>query len=163
MVNLFLFEKQGVDENGLCSITNLDKVKHIIKVLKSKKGDKLKAGIIDVGKGMAEILSLDNKKITLKLEITDNSPPSPSNLIMIVAIPRPQMITNILKSCATMGVVKKNFNNKKDRILFINSERTEKNYFQSTSTEEKAVRKELIRGAEQGGNKKKIYKLIFQK
>ena len=141
MVNIFLFEKEEVSEDGIASIEREDKVKHIIKILKYKEGSTLRAGIVGVGKGIGTITKMEKQKIELKIEINEVEVEKKSNIVLVIAIPRPSMVSKILQAAATMGV---------DRILFISSARIEQNYFMSMVTQEKEYRKDLIKGAEQG-------------
>lgn len=113
---------------------------HIRQIHKASIGDTLNVGIINEKIGTAVIEDITNNEILLNVS-AKNTPPNALPLTLIIALPRPKMIKRILQTCATMGV--------KD-IIFLNSYRVEKSYWQTPLLQEDNIKEQLILGLEQG-------------
>ena len=94
---------------------------HIIQVIKSKIGDKLRVGIVDGQLGEALVTSISASRIELEIKLTDTAPPA-LPVILLLALPRPKVLKRVLSSAITMGVKK---------IFLFNSWRVEKSYWQT--------------------------------
>ena len=89
--------------------------------------------------GTAKIVEIKDK-IILNVKLTKNPPPK-LDVILIVALPRPPMIKRILFTAAAMGVSK---------IIFVNSRRVEKSFWQSSALTKETIPEQLLLGLEQG-------------
>ena len=94
---------------------------HIIKNLKSKVGDNLRAGIVDGQIGTASIVEINQTSVTIDFK-PEKTSPKPKEVTLILALPRPKAFRRILFSAVSCGV--------KD-IHIINTWRVEKSYWSS--------------------------------
>jgi 16S rRNA (uracil1498-N3)-methyltransferase len=115
------------------------RAEHIRKILKSKVGDNLRAGIIDGPMGLARVLDLDGKRVTLRLDCR-LSPPAKAATDLILALPRPIMLKRVLAQAAALGV---------QRIMLVNARRVEKSFFHSSLLAPAGLRAALLQGLEQ--------------
>lgn len=116
-----------------------EKAVHLEKILKSKKGDHIKAGFLNGAMGSCEILEKKDNGYYLKPNFTMRPPKSP-DIILIVALPRPKVARRVVYNATTLGV---------KTIYFINSLRVEKSYWQSPYISEEEVSRQIILGLEQ--------------
>lgn len=137
---LLLFDSDFIDDNtARISDRRLD---HLHNVHNAKAGDSLQVGLVNGGIHTATIAQIESTFAELSLVFDQTiSPPRPLPLTLIIALPRPKMIKRILQTCATMGV--------KD-IIFLNSFRVEKSYWQSPLLNEEKIAEQFILGLEQG-------------
>jgi RsmE family RNA methyltransferase len=141
-MNLILFERSEINADGTVYLADR-RSRHIINVLGSRPGDRLKAGIVDGPVGSAEIISMtgDNKTATVTLRFRAEGPvPQPSFCDLIVALPRPIMLKRVLAQAAELGIRK---------MFLINANRVEKSFFQASLLQEKKYRPFLLQGLEQ--------------
>lgn len=94
---------------------------HIIKIIKPNKNDSLKAGIINGQTGHAVVRGIAEDAVELEF-YAESEPPAPSDISLILALPRPKVFRRVLFSAVSCGV--------KD-IHIINSWRVEKSYWDS--------------------------------
>ena len=113
---------------------------HINNIHRAQAGQTLSVGLLNGKIGEGYIDSIDENQVTLTISL-QSPPPLPLPLTLIIALPRPKMLKRILQTCATMGAKK---------IIFINSYRVEKSYWQSPLLSEESIREQLILGLEQG-------------
>ena len=114
---------------------------HIKNIHLAKPGDLLTTGLLNGNIGSAEVIAIDSNSVTLEAKQAFNKkPPAALPLTLIIALPRPKMIKRILQTCATMGV---------KNIIFINSYRVEKSYWQTPLLLEENIQEQLILGLEQ--------------
>ncbi len=136
-MNIILFEPHEITTK---QITIQDRRStHIIKVLKSAPGDKVRVGIIDGGTGTGTITELSKQTVTLDIQITKPKPPPP-NTDLILALPRPIMLKRVLAQATTLGV---------ERIFLVNAKKVEKSFFSASLLEENSYREYLLKGLEQ--------------
>lgn len=131
------------------------RLKHILEVHRARTGDLLCVGLINdkVGKGLVTLL---NKNV-LEMDVHfDQLPPAKLPLNLILALPRPKVLSRIIISASSMGV---------GCIWLINSQRVEKSFWQSPRLLEENLFKQLVLGLEQGKDtvlpriiKKKFFK-----
>jgi RsmE family RNA methyltransferase len=134
-MNILLF--QEVQKNNEVCIRCQEKINHVKDVLKLKEGDHLRIGQLNGDLGTGSIISLNEEELKLKVSLNE-SPPEALPCSIILALPRPQQFKRILVHLSSLGV--------KD-IHLIQSERVEKNYWQSPKL--KDTEKYLIEGLEQ--------------
>lgn len=137
-MNLLLFEEAELKPDGSAVISG-ERAEHLRKILKTKPGDSVAAGLIGRGVGRAEVLSLAPGRAELKPTISaPGDPLYPVSLT--VGMSRPIQIRRILKSAASMGV---------EEIRFVPTELGENSYREARIWGE--YRRHLIEGAAQGG------------
>ena len=157
---IILFQNDFIQKNY--ARINDRRSDHILNIHRANIGDQLSVGILNGMIGTAILRKINGAEIELELELglgleleTDvdvtskvntTSPytkqsPAPLPLTLIIALPRPKMIKRILQTCATMGV--------KD-IIFLNSYRVEKSYWQTPLLQEDKIQEQLLLGLEQG-------------
>lgn len=136
-MNLILFEEDEIDQPLQASDI---RYKHITSILKSKPGDKLKAGIISKSLGYLEIEDMSDKIISFKYAAetvpTDDRLP----LTLIIGTPRPPTAKRLLKDLTTIGV---------KRLIFCGSDLNEKSYLSSKLWRDELWKEAVIEGAQQ--------------
>jgi len=97
-------------------------IKHIYEVLKAKVGDRLTVGEIGGNIGKATIAKMDRGEVVLTDVVLDKKPPAKLDLIVLLALPRPKVLRRLIMDMTSLGV---------NRIIIVNSYRTQKSYWQS--------------------------------
>lgn len=139
-MNLLLTRPEDISAGGVFSASE-DQTEHLIHVLRAKKGETIRAGILGGKTGPAEILELEKHHARLRFLKLDQLPPSKRNLHFIIALPRPQSFKKCLHFLASAGI---------PQTSFIQTARVEKSYWKSAALSAEAVKKELLLGLEQG-------------
>ena len=114
-------------------------LKHAKEVFKATKGDELTVGLLNGKMGKGRVTTIENGFLDMELNL-HSDPPPPLAVTLIIALPRPKMLSRVLESATSMGV--------KDMYI-INSWRVEKSYWLSPKLEEGNIREHLIAGLEQ--------------
>ena len=118
------------------------RAEHIVKVLRSKVGDTIRFGVIDGGKGKAEIVGLDSKfpfSVDLEIKVSE-SQVRVAPIDLILALPRPIMLKRILSQVTALGV---------GTIHLVNANRVEKSFWEASLVAENGFRPYLLHGLEQ--------------
>ena len=112
---------------------------HMQDVHRVQSGDSLRVGLVGgmMGTGTVTELSATFAELEVSLSL---APPPKLPLTLLVALPRPKMLKRILQTVATMGVA---------RLIFVNSYRVEKSFWQTPFLTPEAIRHELLLGLEQ--------------
>lgn len=137
-MNLFLFNENDLIDNGHFTISD-HRASHLINVLGATVGQRIRAGEIDGMIGEAHITSIHGATINLSWQEI-RQPPPPLPCILILALPRPKMLSRILEATSAMGIKK---------IHLINTWKVDKSYWKSPKLEEQRIRSHLIAGLEQ--------------
>ena len=141
-MNLILFEPHEINADWTVHLDDR-RSRHIIDVLGSQPGERLKAGIVNGPIGSAEIISITKVRKTaaviLRFSAEEPVPQAPF-CDLIVALPRPIMLKRILAQAAELGVRK---------IFLINANRVEKSFFQANLLKKEKYRQFLLHGLEQ--------------
>ncbi|HBH32133.1 MAG TPA: 16S rRNA (uracil(1498)-N(3))-methyltransferase, partial [Desulfofustis sp.] len=119
--------------------------RHVVKILKAKRGDNIKAGIVNGNMGKGTIVSMSARQpysVDLRLDMPATPPPK-LPIDIIVALPRPIVLRRVLKSIASLGI---------GSLYIINAGRVEKSYWDSTLIQQDTLRQWLIQGLELGGD-----------
>jgi len=95
---------------------------HIKEVLKSGVGDSLTIGEIGGNIGQATITQIEPDKVLLGDIVLDKQPPAKLDVTVVLALPRPKVLRRLIMDMTSLGV---------DKIIIINSYRTQKSYWQS--------------------------------
>jgi len=139
-VNIILADSDEITDRHIRLIDN--RAEHIVKVLRSKVGDIIRFGVIDVGKGEAEIVGLDSKfpfSVDLEIKISERQA-GVSPIDLILALPRPIMLKRILSQVTALGV---------GTIHLVNANRVEKSFWEASLVAENGFRPYLLHGLEQ--------------
>lgn len=112
---------------------------HVRTVLGAATGDRISVGKVNGDMGTGHILSLDDSRAELAVEL-HQPPPPPLPLTLVLAMPRPKMFRRVVQTCATLGV--------KD-IWLIHSYKVEKSFWQTPWLSEASLRENLVLGLEQ--------------
>lgn len=112
---------------------------HITSVQRAEAGESLTVGVLGGKMGRGTITAINDSALEMTVTL-NQEPPAALPLTLIVALPRPKMLKRILQTIATMGVKK---------LIFINSVRVEKSYWQTPILQEAKIREHLILGLEQ--------------
>ena len=115
------------------------RARHIRKVLRLGKGDTLQVGLIDVPRGTAHIVDINDQGIWLECHFSQDIPQL-HPVIMLIGLPRPRYARRILKDVTTQGA---------SELHFVATELGEKSYLHSPLWENKGYERLLREGAEQ--------------
>lgn len=141
-MNILLLDKNDLDNKNTKEIKFSDeRAKEIISLFNRKKNEKLRVGIINSKVGIASLKNFDDSEVTLSLNLTED-PPSPVNITLILALPRPKALKRILESVASIGIKK---------IFIIESWKVEKSYWTTPLLKPEEIKKHLLCGLEQSG------------
>jgi RsmE family RNA methyltransferase len=97
--------------------------------------------VVGGGVGRAELLTDDGIEIKVRLMLVDPTP-APLPVELVLAIPRPKVLSRVIEAAAAFGVA---------RIALTNAWRVEKSYLRSPRLEPEALAHAARLGAEQGG------------
>lgn len=135
-MNLILFEEDSF------SVSAEDpRYEHLKQILKKGEGDVFAAGVINGKKGTAVIESFNEKECVCRFEPLEESLPL-YPFTLIVGMVRPITARRLLKDLTTLGV---------GRILFAQTELTDRSYRSGSLWRPEEYRKYLIEGAVQAG------------
>ena len=137
-MNLIIIDKDDYVGEKLVRLKNR-RFEHIINVHKAEIGEQLRVGELNGKIGQGTIINLNSDYIDLELELTD-SPPKPSNIQIILAMPRPKVFKRLLMDLTTMGV---------KNIYVIKTWRVEKSFFNSPVLTQDVIKETMILGLEQ--------------
>lgn len=138
-MNLVLLHPEDFIDENCVRLRDERRVTHILKVHRARVGDQLTAGQINGKIGKGTIVSVENCSITMQVSLTD-TPPAPSNISLILALPRPPMLKRILQTISTLGI---------KELTLIQSSRVDKSYWQTPQLQPEKVFHELVLGLEQ--------------
>jgi RsmE family RNA methyltransferase len=139
-VNIILADSDEITDRHVRLIDY--RAEHIVKVLRSKVGDTIRFGVIDGGKGKAEIVGLDSKfpfSVDLEIKVSE-SQVRVAPIDLILALPRPIMLKRILSQVTALGV---------GTIHLVNANRVEKSFWEASLVAENGFRPYLLHGLEQ--------------
>ncbi|KPK00425.1 MAG: hypothetical protein AMJ60_01480 [Desulfobacterales bacterium SG8_35] len=141
-MNLLLFESNEIrPDNTVCLQDR--RSAHIIKILGSKPGDTIRAGVINGPVGTGVIVSIRGKgrnaEVVLHFTGQEYKPEAPA-VDLIIGMVRPIMLKRVLFQVASLGV---------GRIFLINACRVEKSFFDASLIKDENYRPYLVQGLEQ--------------
>jgi 16S rRNA (uracil1498-N3)-methyltransferase len=137
-VNLvLLFETDFISDN-LVRLTD-HRHQHIVEVLANKQGDQLRLGLANGNMGQGTIVAQAADYTQLEVQL-DEPPPAKLPLSLLVALPRPKMARRIIHNATELGV---------KHLIFINSWRVEKSFWQSPLLKKEAVLQSCYTGLQQ--------------
>ncbi len=139
-MNIILAEAAEVVDRQL--ILTDYRAEHIVKVLRSEIGDRLRVGLVNGLRGYGIILAMQKKypfSISLDLDLSE-APGALPLLVLILALPRPIMLKRILSQVTALGV---------GTIHLINANRVEKSFWEAGLLQPQEYRAHLLHGLEQ--------------
>lgn len=151
---ILLFKSDFIDNSNRLKIKGR-RLKHITDVHRASIGDRLTVGLENEKTGIGIITALNNEMLEMDVNLTA-PPPAPSPINLVLALPRPKVISRVLLSASSLGI---------KNIWLVNAKRVEKSYWQSPRLDEENIKKQLILGLEQSKDtvmptviKKKLFK-----
>ncbi|MFT5700901.1 MAG: 16S rRNA (uracil1498-N3)-methyltransferase [Desulforhopalus sp.] len=139
-MNIILVQAEEIQGN--CVQLSDHRAEHIVKVLRSDVGGRVKIGCIDGPLGTGDIVSIKKKYpfvVQLKVDLANDPRPEP-DLDLILALPRPIMLKRILSQVTALGV---------GTIHLVNAKRVEKSFWGASILEPREYRAHLLQGLEQ--------------
>ncbi len=140
-MNLLLLTADEIAADKTVTLTDR-RSHHIIKVLRSHRGDRLKVGLVNGPRGTGIIENISGNAVRLSLQLT-GGPPAEPPFDLILALPRPIMLKRILFQASSLGIA---------RIFLIRSRRVEKSFFDAGLLGPDQYRPVLLEGIEQSGH-----------
>jgi 16S rRNA (uracil1498-N3)-methyltransferase len=138
-VNLLLIDDAELGGDGVFTIADR-RAQHLRTVLGVQMGSTVRAGVIGSYAGTAEVIALTNDAITLRFG-GETTTPVPIPVELLLAMPRPKVITRTIEIAASFGV---------RRIDLTNAWRVDKSYLGSPRLAPDALALAARFGAEQG-------------
>jgi 16S rRNA (uracil1498-N3)-methyltransferase len=138
-LNLLLLDEGDLEPLGRARVRGR-RARHVVEVLRAGPGDRIAVGVLRGLAGDAEILAASADEVLLHVNLTA-TPPYPSPVSLLLALPRPKILRKVLQAVASMGV---------KRVALVGTYRVEKSYFGSPLLEPGAVDAEVRLGLEQG-------------
>ncbi len=117
------------------------RAQHILKVLRRRPGDSFDAGLINGPRGKGTLVSVEQGQLSLAFAWGEPPPPL-CPLVLLIGLPRPQTVRDILREATALGVA---------AMHFIRTERGEAGYANSTLWRSGLWEAYLISGAAQAG------------
>ncbi len=139
-MNLLLVEAGEVGADGTVTLEDR-RADHLRRIIGAAVGDSVRAGVIAGRVGKATVMSDDGSRMTLSLELLDPAP-APMPVELILAVPRPKVLTRTIEAASAFGVT---------RIDLTNAWRVDKSYLASPRLLPDPLAYALRFGAEQGG------------
>ncbi|HEX9160381.1 MAG TPA: 16S rRNA (uracil(1498)-N(3))-methyltransferase [Thermoanaerobaculia bacterium] len=111
---------------------------HVREVHAVAAGDELVVGVAGGKVGRGRILRVGEE---IEMEVClDRDPPSPLDVTLVIALPRPKVLNRVVGAVTSIGV---------KRVFLINAWRVEKSYWSSPRLSEENLREQAILGLEQ--------------
>ncbi len=139
-MNLLLL-KEPLPADGRVLVSG-ERAQHIACVLRAKPGDRIRAGILNGEIGTVLLEKVSRGEVAVRdFIVSGTPPPEPLPLALAVALPRPQSFKKVLHFAVSSGIRK---------ILFFQSARVEKSYWNSEVLDPENLAEEIALGLEQG-------------
>ena len=138
-MNLLLVDPEELAGDATCTLRDR-RAQHLRGVLGARVGSHVRAGVIGGRLGSAEVVADDGTAFTLRLTLGELIP-APLPIELVLAIPRPKVLTRVIEAAAAFGVA---------RIELTNAWRVDKSYLDSPRLSPDALALAARLGAEQG-------------
>lgn len=138
-MNLLLIDPAELRADATCTIVDR-RAHHLRTVLGVEVGSTVRAGLLGGAVGTAEVIADDGSAFTFRLNLTERPPP-PLDVELLLAVPRPKVITRTIEIAASFAV---------RRIDLTNAWRVDKSYLRSPRLDPGALALAARFGAEQG-------------
>ncbi|MFC1642117.1 16S rRNA (uracil(1498)-N(3))-methyltransferase [Myxococcota bacterium] len=139
-MNLMLFEAHELTRAGQVVLRDR-RAEHLIRVLRVRPGQRLQAGVWRGARGTAEVLSASPTEVGLRVDLV-GPPPAVPKVDLVLALPRPKVLSRALEIAASFGV---------RHVDLVNAWRVDKSYFDSPKLETEELARHARLGCEQGG------------
>ncbi|HEY4057830.1 MAG TPA: RsmE family RNA methyltransferase [Kofleriaceae bacterium] len=140
-MNLLLVERTEIADDGTVVLARTDRrAEHLSRVLGVAVGSTVKTGVVGGALGTSTVAAITDGDVRLAVTL-GTTHPAPLPIELVVAIPRPKVLSRLLESCASFGV---------SRIDLTNAWRVDKSYLSSPRLAPAALAEDLRLGAEQG-------------
>ncbi len=136
-MNLIVLANRSVD--GSAATLSGEQAQHVIKVLRSQPGDKLRVGLRNGPLGTGIVRAVGADKVDLACTFEAEPPPRPP-VDLLLALPRPKVMKRLWAQLAALGV---------GRIILTNAARVERNYFDTHVLDPEFYTPLLIEGLQQ--------------
>jgi len=136
-MNLLLLEEGEVSDGKVVLAGR--RARHILTVLHKGVGDSIRAGFVNRGTCMAQILSVEDQSVVVRPGAVIAGPAPRVHLIL--AVPRPKVVSRVVAAAASFGL---------RSLTFVNAWRVEKSYFASPRLTPSRLREDAWLGCEQG-------------
>ncbi len=110
--------------------------------LKLQPGDTLKAGLLNEKLGTAQLICYNADNMIVDFE-PQQAPPTPTDTVLLLALPRPKMLKRILIEATTFGV---------KHIILLNASKVDKSYWSTPKLHRTLLEEKLLLGLEQAGD-----------
>lgn len=137
-MNTILLEKSDFTDHGTVKVSG-DHYEHMKKVLKCVPGSICKVGLLNGNLGSGEVTGVNSDSYEMTVTL-NTPPPQPLDLILCIAMQRPQTYKKVLHIAVTMGVKK---------LVFFGSFKVEKSYWDSPVLGEDVFKREAVTALEQ--------------
>lgn len=138
-MNLLLLDPEELRADGTCVVSDR-RAQHLRSVLGVEVGSSVRAGIVGGAIGTADVVAIDLGDITMRFTATGNGLPTRA-IDLVLAIPRPKVITRTIEIAASFGV---------RNIELTNAWKVDKAYLGSPRLDAGALALAARFGAEQG-------------
>ena len=138
-MNLLLLEPAEIVDGRARLVDR--RARHLREVLGVAVGSSVRTGVIGGAVGAATVLALDGDAVELEVAC-DRAPPPRLPVVLVLAVPRPKVLTRVLETAAAFAV---------ERIELVNAWRVDKAYLDSPRLAAEALALAMRLGAEQGG------------
>lgn len=135
---ILLFKDDFIDGTQIVRLSGR-RLRHVTEVHRASQGERLCVGLEGGQAGTGLITRLDGKVLEMDVELTQ-APPEPLPISLILALPRPKVISRVILALSSMGVKK---------IILLNAYRVEKSFWQSPRLSPENISDQLILGLEQ--------------
>lgn len=110
---------------------------HCRDILKTCAGDSLSVGLLNGHTGRGVCTEIDRQHMRLHIARLTDTPPPALPLVIVLALPRPNMLKRIVRNIAELGI---------KQLHLIHSQRVEKSYWQSPAVQDKKLHEQLKLG-----------------
>ena len=140
-MNRILFKAEEIGEKGTVRLSGA-RAKHVLEVLHGKPGQKIRIGVVDGNQGGGMIEEAGKGFVMLRCALDGEVPPVPM-VDLLLAMPRPKVMKRLWAQITAMGV---------GRVVVVNAEKVERNYFDTKWLEQEHYEPLLIEGLTQCGD-----------
>lgn len=115
------------------------RLRHVESVLRVSEGESIRVGRLGGPTGVGTVRRIGGGEVVLDLEL-DDPPPLPSQVTLLLALPRPKVLSRVLSTITAMGV---------KTIVLFDCWRVEKSFWGSPRLDPRRIEKALLEGLEQ--------------
>ena len=115
------------------------RARHLLEVLRCQPGSRFRAGVVNGPSGVGTIVAIEQDRMLIELTST-TEPVQPTDITLVVGLPRPPSAAKILYQGAAIGC---------RAIHFVHTELSDRNYAMSRLWQRAEWRRHLLDGAQQ--------------